>query len=94
MVSTRATQISAAAANARRNHRGIAPIEDQVQHRFKARDQTVAMVWLALFELTSCDCIWINCATVELPADEAAPVDELLPLDGAAVVNVTVDPSA
>jgi hypothetical protein len=58
------------------------------------------MVWLAVLELDSCACIWINCsrkllpATFEPPAGEAALVDELLPLDGAAVVSVTDDPSA
>jgi hypothetical protein len=58
------------------------------------------MVWLAVLKLTSCACIWINCsrklllATFALPAEEAALVDELLALDGDAVVSVTDDPSA
>ena len=84
----------------RRNHRGIAPIEDQVQCGLKNPVQTVAMVWLAVLELSSCACIWINCsrklllATFELPAEELVLADELLLLDGAAVVNVTDEPSA
>ena len=58
------------------------------------------MVWLAVLELDSCACIWISCsrklllATFEAPAEEFVLADKPLLLDGAAVVNVTDDPSA
>ena len=58
------------------------------------------MVWLALVELTSCACICINCSRklllvkLDAPAKALALDDEVLLLDGAAVVSDTVDPSA
>ena len=75
-------------------------MEDQVQCRLKAPAQTVARVWLAFVELTSCACVWINCSRrlllvrLEAPAKALALDDEVLLLDGAAVVSATVDPSA
>jgi hypothetical protein len=66
----------------------------------KREAQTVAMVWLALVELTSCACICINCSRklllvrLEALAKALALDDEVLLLDGAAVVSDTDDPSA